>query len=97
LSSERDWYREQYDSLDILMEALQTDNRWLEYRLQIVRDKFLNQGARAVTDASAIDRVTSTLLEQDEALQKVGEDLAVMRAVAAEWETELPSTRAQLQ
>jgi hypothetical protein len=33
LSSERDWYREQYDSLDILMEALQTDNRWLEYRL----------------------------------------------------------------
>jgi hypothetical protein len=71
LSSKRDWYWDQYDSLDALMEALRTDNRWLEYRLQIVRDELLNQGAQAVEDASAVDKVTSALLERDEALQNV--------------------------
>jgi hypothetical protein len=33
LSSERNWYRDQYDALDALVEALRTDNGWLEYRL----------------------------------------------------------------
>jgi hypothetical protein len=41
--------------------------------------------------------VTTVLLERDEALRKAREDLAVMRTVAAEWETEVASTRAQLQ
>jgi hypothetical protein len=41
--------------------------------------------------------VTTALLEQDETLWKAREDLAVMRTVAAEWETEVASTRAQLQ
>jgi hypothetical protein len=45
LSSERDWYRDQYDALDALVEALRTDNGWLDYRLQVVRDAFLDQGA----------------------------------------------------
>jgi hypothetical protein len=45
LSSERDWYRDQYDSLDALVEALRTDNGWLEYQLQAVRDELLDQGA----------------------------------------------------
>jgi hypothetical protein len=44
LSNERDWYRDQYDSLDALVEALRTDNGWLEYQLQLVRDVLLNQG-----------------------------------------------------
>jgi hypothetical protein len=76
------------------VEALRTDNGWLEYRLQIVRDELLNQGAQAASDASAVDRVTSALLEWVEALQKAREDLAAIQAVAAEWETELTSTRA---
>jgi hypothetical protein len=42
LSSERDWYRDQYDSLDALVEALQTENGWLEYWLQAVRDELLD-------------------------------------------------------
>jgi hypothetical protein len=41
LSSDRDWYRDQYDALDTLVEALQTDNGWLEYRLEVVRDSLL--------------------------------------------------------
>jgi hypothetical protein len=62
-----------------------------------VRDTFLDQGAQAAEDASAAERVMTTLLERDEALQKACEDLAAVRTVAAEWETEVASTRAQLQ
>jgi hypothetical protein len=71
------------------VEALRTDNGWLEYQLQIVRDE--------LPDASVVDKVTSALLEQYEALRKAREDLAAMQAVAVEWETELGSARAQLQ
>jgi hypothetical protein len=94
LSSERDWYRDQYDAL---VEALRTDNGWLEYRLQVVRDAFLDQGAQAAEDASAVERVTTALLERDKALRKAREDLAAVRAAAAEFEMELASTRAHLQ
>jgi hypothetical protein len=96
LSSDRDWYRDQYDALDALVEALRTDNGWLEYLLQIVRDELLDQGAQAVEVASAVEKVRAALLERDEALRKAREDLAVVRAVAAEFETELASARAQL-
>jgi hypothetical protein len=78
LSSERDWYRDQYDALDSLVEALRTDNGWLECQLQVVRDAFLDQGAQAAKDASAVETVTATLLERDEALRKAREDLAAM-------------------
>jgi hypothetical protein len=97
LSSERDWYRDQYDTLDALVKALRTDNGWLEYRLQVVRDVFLDQGAQAAEDASAVERVMIALLEWDEVLRKVREDLATVRAAAAEFGMEIASTRAQLQ
>jgi hypothetical protein len=97
LSSECNWYWDQYDALDALVEALRTDNGWLEYGLQAVRDELLEQGARTVAGGSAVDQVRATLLERDEALLKAREDLTAMRTVAAEWETEVASTRAQLQ
>jgi hypothetical protein len=54
LSSEHDWYQDQYDALDALVEALRTDNGWLEFRLQVVQDAFLYQGAQAKEDASMV-------------------------------------------
>jgi flagellar capping protein FliD len=36
LSSELNRYRGQYNALDALVEALRTDNGWLEYRLRAV-------------------------------------------------------------
>jgi hypothetical protein len=41
--------------------------------------------------------VRTALLERDEALRKAREDLAGARTMAAEWETEVAATRAQLQ
>jgi DNA-binding transcriptional MerR regulator len=79
------------------VEALRTDSGWLEYRLQDVQDKLLDQGAQTVEGGFAVDQVKAALLEGDEALRKAREDLAAMRTVAVEWETEVASTRAQLQ
>jgi hypothetical protein len=62
-----------------------------------VRDAFLDQGAQAAEDASAVERVTTALLEWDEAPRKAREDLAAMRTMVVKWETEVVSTRSQLQ
>jgi chromosome segregation ATPase len=97
LNSEHNLYRDQYDALDALVKALRTDNGWLEYRLQAVRDELLEKDTQAVEDASAVEKVGTVLLERDEALQKAREDAAAMRTVAAEWETEVASIRAQLE
>jgi chromosome segregation ATPase len=76
---------------------LQTDNGWLEYRIEAMRDELLEHDAGAAEGASAVAKVRTTLLEWDKALQKAHEDLAGARTVAAEWETEVAATRAQLQ
>jgi hypothetical protein len=93
-SSNRNWYRDQYDTLDTLVEALQTDNGWLENQVEAMCNKLPEQDARAAEDASGVTRVRTTLLEWDEALQKAHEDSAGMWTVAAEWETEVAATRA---
>jgi hypothetical protein len=97
LRTEHNWYRDQYDSLDTLVEALWTDNGWLEYRLQAVRDELLDQGAQTVEGASAVDMVRAMILARDEALHKAREDLATKQVATMERETSLTSTQAQLQ
>jgi chromosome segregation ATPase len=97
LSSECNWYRDQYDALDTLVKALQTDNRWLEHRVEAMRDKLLEQDAQAAEDASAVTKVRTALLERDEVLRKAHEDVAAVRVTAVGFERELASARAQLQ
>jgi chromosome segregation ATPase len=86
LSSERNWYRDQYDALDALVEALRTDNEWLEYRAEVMRGQLLELDAQAAEDASAVEKVRTALLERDEAPRKAHEDLDGMRTMTAEWE-----------
>jgi hypothetical protein len=76
---------------------LQTDDGWLEYRIEAMRDELLENDARAVEDASTVAKVRTALRERDEVLRKAREDLAGARTVAAKWETEVATTRAQLQ
>jgi hypothetical protein len=68
LSYELDWYRGQYNSLDGLVEAMWTDNGWLEYRLQAVKDELLDQGVQTLEGGSVVDMVRAMLLERDKAL-----------------------------
>jgi chromosome segregation ATPase len=97
LSFELDWYCGHYGSLDALVEALRTDNGWLEYQLQAVRDELLDQGTQTAEGGFAVDMVRSALLERDEALQKAREALAAAQIAAAEKEMVLASAQAQLQ
>jgi chromosome segregation ATPase len=97
LDAELNWYRGQYDALDALVEALRTPDRWLVYRAEALRDQPPEQDAQAVEDVSAVERVKTALVDRDEALHKVREDLAGARTLAAAWEAEVASARAQLQ
>jgi translation initiation factor 2B subunit (eIF-2B alpha/beta/delta family) len=69
----------------------------LEYRVEVMRDELLEQDAQAAEDASAVAKVRTTLMERNEALRKAREHMAAGRVVAAEFERELASARAQLQ
>jgi hypothetical protein len=97
LDAELDWYRGQYNALDTLVEALRTPDRWLVYRAEALRDQPPEQDAQAAEDVSAVERVKTVLVDRGEALHKAREDLAGARTVAAAWEAEVASARAQLQ
>jgi Zn-dependent metalloprotease len=104
LSSDLDWYRGQYEALDAFVEALQTDNDWLEYRLRNVKDALLNQRALTIDGTTVVDRVKTALLEKDGALatangelQKARAALAEEKPAMAEKETALATAQTQLQ
>jgi chromosome segregation ATPase len=96
MSSELRRLREQCDALDALVEALRTGDGWLAYRAESLRDQLLELEAQTTEGASAVEKVRTALVDRDEALQRAREDLARARTLAAEWETEVASVRAQL-
>jgi predicted nucleic acid-binding Zn-ribbon protein len=67
------------------------------YRAEALRDQPPELDAQAAEDVSAVKRVKTVLVDRDEALHKAPEALAGARTVAAEWEAEVASVRAQLQ
>jgi chromosome segregation ATPase len=95
--AELNWYRGQYNALDALIEALRTPDRWLVYRAEALRDQPPEQDAQAAKDVSVVERVKTALVDLDKALHKARDDLAGARTVAAAWEAEVASARAQLQ
>jgi chromosome segregation ATPase len=96
LDAELNWFRGQYNALDALVEALRTPDRWLVYRAEALRDQPPELDAQAAEDIPTDERVKAALVDRDEALHKAREDLAGARTVAAEWEAEVASVRAQL-
>jgi hypothetical protein len=97
LDADLHWYRGQYEALDALVEALWSPDRWLAYRAEALMDLPLEQGAQAVGGASAVERVRMALVERDAALHKAHEDLEGAHSVAAAWEAEVVTARAQCQ
>jgi hypothetical protein len=83
MSSELRRLQEQQDALDALVEALRTNDGWLAYRAEALRDQLLELEGQSTEGASAVE-VCTTLMDRDEVLQRVREDLAGARAVAAE-------------
>jgi hypothetical protein len=56
LDADLHWYRGQYETLDALVEALRSPDRWLAYRAEALQDLPPEKGAQAVGGASAIER-----------------------------------------
>jgi DNA repair exonuclease SbcCD ATPase subunit len=67
------------------------------YRAELLRDQPPKLDAQAAEDVFVVERVKTALVDRDEALHKAREDLAGARTLAAEWEAEVASVRAQLQ
>jgi chromosome segregation ATPase len=95
MSAELRQLREQRDDLDALAEALKTRDGWLAYRAEVLRDHLLELEGGSTGRASAVERVRTTLIDRDMALQHAREDLERARSVAAGWEAEVVSARAQ--
>jgi chromosome segregation ATPase len=95
MSTELRQLQEQRDALDALAEALRTRDGWLSYRAEALRDQLLELEGQPTVRTSAVERVRSALINRDEALQRVREDLERARSVAADWEREVVSVRAE--
>jgi chromosome segregation ATPase len=95
MSAELRQLREQRDALHALAEALRTRDGWLAYRAEALRDQLLELEGQSTACASAVERVRTALIDRDEALQQAREDLERARSVAADWEKEVVSVRAQ--
>jgi chromosome segregation ATPase len=77
------------------LEALRTRDGWLAYRAGALRDQLLELEGQPTPRAFAIERVRTALIDRDEALQQAREDLERARSVAADWEREVVSVRAE--
>jgi hypothetical protein len=67
------------------------------YRAEALRDQPPELDAQAAEDVSTVERVKTALMDRDEALHKARKDLVGARTLAAEWEAQVVSVRAQLQ
>jgi hypothetical protein len=75
LDAELNWYRGQYNTLDALIEALRTPDRWLVYRAEALRDQPPKLDAQDAEDVPTVERVKAAFVDGDEALHKAREDL----------------------
>jgi chromosome segregation ATPase len=81
--------REQRDALEALAEALRTQDGWLSYRAEALRDQLLEQEGQAAVRPPAIEWICTALIDRDEALQQARGDLEKVRTVASDWEVEV--------
>jgi hypothetical protein len=66
------------------VEALQTENGWLEYRLRAVEDALLDQCTLTAEGTTAVNKVKAVLLEKEEVLATTNGELQKARAALAE-------------
>jgi chromosome segregation ATPase len=95
MSAELCQLRERCDALDALAEALRTRDGWLAYRAEALRDQLLELEGQSTARPSAIERVRTALIDQDEALLQARGDLERARIVATDWEAEVISVCTQ--
>jgi regulator of replication initiation timing len=95
MSAELRQLREQRDAFDTLAEALRTQDGWLSYRAEALRDQLLEHEGQAAACPPAIERICTALIDRDEALQQARGDLEKVRTVASDWEMEVGTVQAE--
>jgi chromosome segregation ATPase len=70
MSAELRQLREQRDALDALAEDLRTQDGWLSYWAEALRDQLLELEGQPTARPSAIERIRTALIDRDEALQQ---------------------------
>jgi chromosome segregation ATPase len=86
---------EQRDALDALAEDLRTQDGWLLYWAEALRDQLLELEGQPTARPSAIEQIRTALIDRDEALQQARGDAERAHAVATDWEAEVISLRTQ--
>jgi chromosome segregation ATPase len=94
VSAELRQLREQRDAFGALAEALRTQDGWLSYRAEALRDQLLEHEGQAAARPPALERICTALIDRDEALQQMRGDLEKVRTVASDWEAEVGAVRA---
>jgi regulator of replication initiation timing len=94
MSAELRHLREQRDAFDALADALGTQDGWLSYRAEALRDQPLEYERQAAARPPTLEQICTALIDRDEALQQVQGDLEKMRTVASNWEAEVGTVRA---
>jgi chromosome segregation ATPase len=95
MSAELRQLRGQRDALDALAEALRTQDGWLSYRAEALRDQLLEHEGQAAARPPAIEQICTTLIDRDEALQQARGALEKVRTMASDWEAEVGTVRAE--
>jgi chromosome segregation ATPase len=93
MSAELRQLRERCNAFDALADALRTPDSWLSYRAVAVRDQLQECERQDAARPSTLERVCTALIDWDEALRQARADLERMRALAANWETEVVTVR----
>jgi hypothetical protein len=88
---------EQRDAFDALAEALGTQDGWLSYRAEALRDQLLEHEGQATTRPPALERICTALIDRDEALQQARGDMEKVRTVASDWEAKVGTVRSENQ
>jgi chemosensory pili system protein ChpA (sensor histidine kinase/response regulator) len=97
MSAELRQLREQRDAFDALAEALGTQDGWLSYRAEALRDQLLEHEGQAAARPPALERICTALIDRDEALQQARGDVEKVRTVASDWEAEVRTVRSDNQ
>jgi chromosome segregation ATPase len=97
MSAELRQLRGQRDALYALAEALRTQDGWLSYRAEALRDQLVEHEGQAAARPPAIEQICTVLIDRDEALQQARGDLEKVCTVASDWEAEVGTVRTENQ
>jgi DNA repair exonuclease SbcCD ATPase subunit len=87
--------RERCSAFDALADALGTPDGWLAYRAMAWCDELPESSGQDAVRRSSLERIRAALVDRDEALWNARADLEKTRTLAANWEAEVATARAE--